>query len=164
MLPSPPSAASCPLVARGSATRCAGSRMARVVLATAFGFVVVQLDVTIVNVALARIGADLGTSVTGLQWVVDAYTLAFAAAMLSAGVIGDLLGARRASAMTARSMSTATLRTLALNGRCSRCGAGSGLPSPGWHPASTHLAAIVHEERSTTSATRGSGRISVACS
>jgi len=70
--------------------------MARVVLATAFGFVVVQLDVTIVNVALARIGADLGTSVTGLQWVVDAYTLAFAAAMLSAGIIGDLLGARRA--------------------------------------------------------------------
>src|SRR5262245_43981936 len=72
------------------------SGIARVVLATSFGFVVVQLDVTIVNVALARISADLGTSVAGLQWVVDAYTLAFAAAMLSAGVLGDLLGARRA--------------------------------------------------------------------
>lgn len=72
------------------------SAIGRVVLATAFGFVVVQLDVTIVNVALARIGAELGTSVAGLQWVVDAYTLAFAASMLSAGVLGDLLGARRA--------------------------------------------------------------------
>ena len=74
----------------------AASPIARVVLATSFGFVVVQLDVTIVNVALARIGAELGTSVAGLSWVVDAYTLAFAASMLSAGVIGDLLGARRA--------------------------------------------------------------------
>lgn len=76
--------------------QAAASPIARVVLATSFGFVVVQLDVTIVNVALARIGAELGTSVAGLQWVVDAYTLAFAASMLSAGVLGDRLGARRA--------------------------------------------------------------------
>jgi MFS transporter, DHA2 family, methylenomycin A resistance protein len=72
-----------------------GPRLTRVVLATSFGFVIVQLDVTIVNVALARIGADLGTSVAGLQWVVDAYTLSFAALLLSAGVLGDLFGARR---------------------------------------------------------------------
>ena len=63
-----------------------------VIVATSFGFVVVQLDVTIVNVALPRIGSDLHASVAGLQWVVDAYILAFAVLLLSAGVIGDRHG------------------------------------------------------------------------
>lgn len=67
-----------------------------VLLATSFGFVVVQLDVTIVNVALPRIGADLGTGSAGLQWVVDAYTLAFAVLLLSAGALGDRLGSKKA--------------------------------------------------------------------
>jgi len=66
------------------------------VAATSFGFVVVQLDVTIVNVALPRLGADLAMGTDGLQWVVDAYTLAFAVFLLSAGVIGDRLGSKRA--------------------------------------------------------------------
>jgi len=67
-----------------------------VVVATSLGFVLVQLDVSILNVALARIGAALGTGVAGLQWVVDAYTIAFASLMLSAGALGDRIGARRA--------------------------------------------------------------------
>lgn len=66
------------------------------VLATSFGFVAVQLDVTIVNVALPQIGRELAGGVAALQWVVDAYTLAFAVLLLSAGVLGDRLGARRA--------------------------------------------------------------------
>ena len=65
-----------------------------VLVATSLGFVVVQLDVTIVNVALPRIGADLSTGVATLQWVVDAYTLTFAVLLLSAGVLGDRFGAR----------------------------------------------------------------------
>jgi DHA2 family methylenomycin A resistance protein-like MFS transporter len=64
-------------------------------IATSFGFVVVQLDVTIVNVALPQIGAALHAGVAGLQWVVDAYTLSFAALLISAGVIGDRFGSRR---------------------------------------------------------------------
>ena len=52
------------------------------ILAASLGFVLVQLDVSIVNIALAKIGADLGTPVAGLQWVVDAYALAFAALLL----------------------------------------------------------------------------------
>ena len=60
-----------------------------------FGFMVVQLDVTIVNVALSTIAADLHTDVSGLQWVVDAYTLAFAVLLLSAGMLGDRFGSRR---------------------------------------------------------------------
>lgn len=63
--------------------------------ATSLGFVVVQLDVTIVNVALQRIGTTIGGGVASLQWVVDAYTLAFASLILTAGALGDRLGAKR---------------------------------------------------------------------
>ena len=45
---------------------------------------------------LVQIGISLGTSVDGLQWTVDAYFLAFAILLLSAGVLSDRLGARRA--------------------------------------------------------------------
>jgi len=64
-------------------------------LATSLGFSVVQLDVSVVNVAIKPIGADLGGGVSGLQWVVGAYTLAFAALILSAGALGDRIGAKR---------------------------------------------------------------------
>ncbi len=70
--------------------------IAWIVTAASFGFVVVQLDVTIVNVALPAIAADLRAGIAELQWVVDAYTLVFAVLLLSAGVIGDRLGSRRA--------------------------------------------------------------------
>src|SRR5260370_32603045 len=66
------------------------------ILATSLGFVVVQLDGSILNVALPQIGISLGTSVDGLQWTVDAYFLVFAVLLLSAGVLSDRMGARRA--------------------------------------------------------------------
>jgi DHA2 family methylenomycin A resistance protein-like MFS transporter len=69
--------------------------MGRIVIATSFSFVVTQLDVTIVNVALPHIASSLSVHVAGLQWVVDAYTLPFAVLMLSAGVMGDRFGSRR---------------------------------------------------------------------
>lgn len=65
------------------------------ILATSFGFALVQLDVSVINVALARMGLELHTGVAGLQWVVDAYALAFACLLLSAGALGDQIGARR---------------------------------------------------------------------
>jgi MFS transporter, DHA2 family, methylenomycin A resistance protein len=64
-------------------------------LATSLGFVIVCLDVTVVNVALERIRESLSISSTGLEWVLNAYTLAFASLLLSAGALGDRLGARR---------------------------------------------------------------------
>lgn len=70
-----------------------------IVAITSLGFLVVQLDVSIVNVALVRIGHALHGGMAGLQWVVDAYTLAFAAFLLSAGALGDRLGARRVFAL-----------------------------------------------------------------
>ncbi|AIO35455.1 major Facilitator Superfamily protein [Burkholderia cenocepacia] len=69
--------------------------LARIVATVSVGFVVTQLDVTIVNIALAHLAADLRLTVAGLQWVVDAYTLAFAVLMLSGGALGDRFGARR---------------------------------------------------------------------
>jgi DHA2 family methylenomycin A resistance protein-like MFS transporter len=74
----------------------AGTSMGWIVAATSFSFVVTQLDVTVVNVALPQIASGLSVHVSGLQWVVDAYTLPFAVLMLSAGVLGDRFGSRRA--------------------------------------------------------------------
>ena len=63
--------------------------------ATSLGFAVVQLDVSVVNVAIRPIGEALGGDVSALQWVVNAYTVAFAALILSAGALGDRIGAKR---------------------------------------------------------------------
>jgi EmrB/QacA subfamily drug resistance transporter len=52
------------------------------------------LDITVVIVALPRIQTDLNASLTGLQWVVDAYTLALAALILTAGALSDRYGRR----------------------------------------------------------------------
>lgn len=70
------------------------SRRNVLVVASA-GYFFVLLDVTIVNVALARIGADLGASRSQLQWVVDGYALCLAAFMLGAGDLADRVGSRR---------------------------------------------------------------------
>jgi DHA2 family methylenomycin A resistance protein-like MFS transporter len=59
------------------------------------GFFVIQLDVTIVNVALPTIQHGIGGSLAGLQWVIDAYTLALASIMLTAGSTADRVGARK---------------------------------------------------------------------
>ncbi len=64
--------------------------------AAVLGFFMVTLDAVVVNVALPSIRADLGGGITGLQWVVDGYTLMFAALLLSAGSLSDRIGARRA--------------------------------------------------------------------
>src|ERR1700753_2117396 len=63
--------------------------------AMSLGYGVVQLDVTIVNTALGSIGSSLGGGVSELQWVVSAYTIAFAAFILTAGALGDRIGAKR---------------------------------------------------------------------
>ncbi|WP_258178554.1 MFS transporter [Burkholderia multivorans] len=72
------------------------SRNQRGTLAAAgLGFVVVLLDVSVVNVALDALRARFSTDVSGLQWVVNAYTLAFASLLLTAGALGDRFGAKR---------------------------------------------------------------------
>jgi DHA2 family methylenomycin A resistance protein-like MFS transporter len=58
------------------------------------GYFLVLLDVTVVNVAVPAIGDDLGTGVSGLQWVVDGYAVTLAALLLAAGTLGDVIGHR----------------------------------------------------------------------
>ncbi|MFC4564812.1 MFS transporter [Nocardiopsis mangrovi] len=83
--------------ARPAADPAAGTRGRRpaALAAAVTGFFVITLDATIVNVALPSIRADLGGGMAGLQWVVDGYTLVFAALLLSAGALTDRIGARR---------------------------------------------------------------------
>ncbi len=82
----------------------------------------VVVDNTIVNVALPTLNRQLGASITSLQWIVDAYSLAFAGLLLAGGGIGDRLGRKGTmqvglvffglfSAAAAASHSTGTLIT-----------------------------------------------------
>src|SRR6201986_2894259 len=54
----------------------------------------INLDTNIVNVALPDLTRELGASTRDLQWIVDAYNLAFAALVLGAGSLGDRFGRR----------------------------------------------------------------------
>lgn len=65
--------------------------LAVVCLATAM----LMLDIAVVNTALADIARDLDTGLSGLQWIVDSYTLALASTVLSAGFLADRFGRRR---------------------------------------------------------------------
>src|SRR5207245_7511402 len=59
------------------------------------GFLMIVLDMTIVNVALPSIKNDLGFTQASLAWVVNAYLIAYAGVLLLAGRLGDLIGRRR---------------------------------------------------------------------
>src|SRR5215469_4039495 len=94
-----PAAASQPATRRPATGRpaTAGRYPRRWLAAVAMMIAVLMdmIDVTIVNVALPTIRQDLGASATQLEWVVSAYMLAFAAALITAGSLGDLLGRKR---------------------------------------------------------------------
>src|SRR5438876_10748415 len=66
-----------------------------VLAATILGSGMAQLDATVVNVALPRIGTDLHAGLTALQWTLNAYTLTLAGLLLLGGSLGDRLGRRR---------------------------------------------------------------------
>jgi len=63
-------------------------------LITSLGYVVVQLDVTIVNVALPTFSQVFNAGISSLQWIPDAYVVVFAALLLAAGGLGDRFGNR----------------------------------------------------------------------
>src|SRR6516162_597127 len=63
-----------------------------ILLALCLAALIINIDVTIVNVALPSLVRELGATTTQLQWVVDAYTLVFAALILAAGSVSDRVG------------------------------------------------------------------------
>ena len=72
------------------------SRKFGILLAVYTAALAINLDVTIVNVALPSIARELDAGTRGLQWVVDGYNLAFAALVLAAGSLSDRYGRRPA--------------------------------------------------------------------
>lgn len=66
-----------------------------VLLSTVLGSGLAQLDGTVVNVALPRMGSNLHAGLTSLQWTLNAYTLALSGLLLLGGSLGDRLGRRR---------------------------------------------------------------------
>ena len=83
------------------------------VCATTFMLLV---DITIVNVALPSVQRELDASLTGLQWVVDAYAVSLAALILTAGALADRYGRRLVFAVgivlfTAASFHSSSART-----------------------------------------------------
>jgi EmrB/QacA subfamily drug resistance transporter len=72
-----------------------GNRRWWTLAAMCFALFMIMLDNTVVNVALPSIQDDLGASLSGLEWTVNAYTLAFAVLLVTGGRLGDILGRRR---------------------------------------------------------------------
>lgn len=92
MTPMPQSRADAPPAADLAAR---STRPWAVVLAACAGTFLVVLDVSVVNVALPSMRADLGMSASALQWVVNAYSIAFSGFMLLGGRAADLFGRKR---------------------------------------------------------------------
>src|SRR5881227_4397262 len=63
-----------------------------ILFALCLAALIINVDVTIVNVALPSLVRQLGATTTSLQWIVDAYTLMFAALILAAGSLSDRVG------------------------------------------------------------------------
>src|SRR2546430_16113881 len=59
------------------------------------GYFAIILDGSVLNVAAPVIRRDLGTTISGVQWVLNGYTLVLAALLLTAGALGDRIGHRR---------------------------------------------------------------------
>ncbi|MGW3357951.1 MFS transporter [Streptomyces bungoensis] len=75
--------------------RLASPRGKWILLTTVLGSSMAMLDSTVVNVALPRIGRDLDTSLSALQWTVNAYMVTLAGLILLGGSLGDRYGRRK---------------------------------------------------------------------
>ncbi|MFJ8625589.1 MFS transporter [Kitasatospora sp. NPDC093550] len=78
-----------------TATATADPRRWLALVAVALSVLVISFDMTILNVALPTLAGQLRATTGQQQWIVDAYTVVFAAAMLPAGLLGDRFSRRR---------------------------------------------------------------------
>jgi len=107
-----------------------------VITIASMGFFLITLDISIVNVALPQITAELGGGTVGQQWVIDGYTLLFAALLLFAGNLADRIGAKKALALgivvfgvTSAACALAPTTGLLVAARCAQ-GAGAAVMLP----------------------------------
>src|SRR6266542_3752381 len=80
---------------RQAPARSHGPRRGWALALTSVAFFMVALDALVVITALPAIGRDLGGGMATLEWTVNAYTLTFAAGIITAAALGDRLGRRR---------------------------------------------------------------------
>ena len=83
--------------AEGAGTARSGTQI--VLLTLAAGQFLMTLDSSVMNVSIATVAKDVGTTVTGIQGAITAYTLVMAALMITGGKIGGLIGRKRAFAI-----------------------------------------------------------------
>jgi MFS family permease len=76
-----------------------GSTAGGVLLTLASGQFLMTLDSSVMNVAIATVAEDVGTTVTGIQSAITLYTLVMAMLMVAGGKIGSMIGRRRAFAI-----------------------------------------------------------------
>ncbi|WP_375424678.1 MFS transporter [uncultured Friedmanniella sp.] len=107
-----------------------------VIAVASMGFFLITLDISIVNVALAAIRAELGGGTVGQQWIIDGYTLLFAGLLLFAGNLTDRIGAKQAMALgiaafavTSAACAFAPSATSLIVARCAQ-GAGAAVMLP----------------------------------
>src|SRR5512144_3425858 len=79
------------------AGRASGSML--VLLTLAAGQFLMTLDTSVMNVSIATVAEDVGTTVTGIQGAITAYTLVMASLMIIGGKVGALIGRKRAFAI-----------------------------------------------------------------
>src|SRR6267142_3967197 len=78
-----------------STDRLIARSRSRALFVVCFGFFLVLLDTTALNIATPALGKEFGDGISDLQWVVNSYTLVFASLLLTAGAVGDRTGAKR---------------------------------------------------------------------
>ncbi|WP_175855134.1 MFS transporter [Burkholderia anthina] len=94
---------------RGATDTAAPARHRLVLPALCIAVLIAQIDTAIVNLATEPIGAAFGARIGALQWVIDAYNLAYAVLLLTGGLVGDLYGRRRAFILGAAVLSGASV-------------------------------------------------------
>src|SRR4051812_38390156 len=109
----------------------------------------VSVDNTIVNVALPTIGRELSASTSDLQWVVDGYTLAFAALLLLGGALGDRFGRRRVlqAGLVAFAVTSLLAALAGTTGQLVAARAAMGVSAAAIYPATLALLVTTFTER-----------------
>ena len=83
----------------GSTAKAAGRATGLALFTLAAGQFLMTLDTSVMNVSIATVAKDVGTTVTGIQTAITLYTLVMASLMITGGKIGQILGRKRAFAI-----------------------------------------------------------------